>query len=85
MGIETFCQSWCFDVLSYTTNKLTDEEKLLGIDASTVISVCKPTKIPEVLECFCDTWFTSLKLFIYLKEKFEIFNQGIIRPNRIGE
>ncbi|CAH2015572.1 unnamed protein product [Acanthoscelides obtectus] len=73
-----------FEVLRWSPNELDDYEVNLGVGASAVISLCKTLSEPKNTVIFCENWFSSVKLFIYLKDRFGILRLGTIRSNRIA-
>lgn len=83
-GFVAYQGSCTFEQLKGTANELKDEEKHMGIGASAVISLCKTIKKPEGCVIFCDNWFSSLKLFSYLKDTYGILSLCTIRSNRIA-
>ncbi|CAH1975699.1 unnamed protein product [Acanthoscelides obtectus] len=73
-----------FEVLKGSPNEVDDYEVNLGVGTSAVISLYKTLSEPINTVIFCDNWFSSVKLFIYQKDRFGILSLGTIRSNRIA-
>ena len=72
-----------FTSLNGTLMALTQKEIELGVGASAVIALCKSIQNNCGMEIYCDNYFSSLKLFLYLRDEFGIFATGTFRSNRI--
>ena len=72
-----------FTILEDTEMHLTEEEMKSGIGASAVLALCKIIKKPRVITLFCDNYFSSIKLFLYLRSELGIFATGTFRSDRI--
>lgn len=73
-----------FIQLEGTKNELSEEEKSLGVGASAVISLCKSLPDPANSVIYFDNYFSSLQLFIYLKDNMNILSLGTLRSDRIA-
>lgn len=77
-GSTTFLQ------LVGTRNEITKEESDLGVGASIVIALSKSLHDQDNTSLFFDNYFAGLPLFLYLKNKMNIYSLGTLRSNRIA-
>lgn len=78
------CQgSSTFTNLRGTKMELTQTEMQLGVGASAVIALCKNLQNNTGIDIFCDNFFSSMKLYLYLRDEMGIFATGTFRANRI--
>lgn len=76
--------SLTFDQLKGSANEINEEETKLGVGAAIVIALCKSLHNPSDSTVYFDNYFSSLPLFVYLKDKMKILSLGTLRGNRIG-
>lgn len=63
--------------------ELNKNERELGVGASVVLALMKSIKNPASCIVFCDNYFSSIKLFLYLENSLSISANGTFRSNRI--
>jgi len=57
-------------------------EEAMTFSAQVVLALCKSIQDPPLSTVFCDNFFSSLPLLIYLRKEFGILVLGTIRKNR---
>ena len=56
----------------------------MGVGAGVVIALAKSLQEPDKSTLFFDNYFAGLSLFLYLKNKMNIYSLGTLRSNRIA-
>ncbi|GLV33424.1 hypothetical protein CBL_21466, partial [Carabus blaptoides fortunei] len=73
-----------FEELKGSINEINQTESSFGVGAGIVIALSKSLHDPKNSVVFFDNYFAGLPLFIYLKDKMNIYSMGTLRANRIA-
>lgn len=75
-----YCGSSSFRGIDFTP-----KEEAMSFSAQIVLALCKSIQDPPLSTVFCDNFFTSLSMMVYLREEFGILALGTIRANRTSK